>query len=227
LTNRDIWDRSVKQDLSGIAENSLKNLNQDIRVLPAEKLQYLDYILTNIQGIQIKIANDTFQINAEPWIASVPIRESYKSVYDKFENLKNAFGQLSKISFQDVHVYLQNKDTISATLDRISSALDSIKTIFQSKDYTILRAEKFKKSIDSVQVLVTKVAELFRLMQTVADEKMGNTYRVLNSFDLFEYIGGSLPDSAFASTKLKDDYDKDFKSFKSYALFLLLLRCLR
>lgn len=223
LTNKDIWDKSVRKDLLDIAGNSLNIINKDISVLPIEKMRYIEYLLTNIQGIEIQIGSDTFPINAQPLLKSDQIKQSYKSVYDKFENLQNAFAQLSKMSFQEIHVFVQNKDTLNATLDTLSLSLDSIGSIFHSKDYTILNADRFRKTIDSMQVLVRIVSELFKLVQIIADEKMGNTYRVLNSFDLLEYVAMKLPDSAFASSKLRDDYNNSFKRFKSYALFFAQL----
>ena len=223
LTNRDIWDNSIKQDLSDIAANFINLINQECKIIPLSEAENIDFILRNISNTKIRIDSATYPLNAEPIISSKKVRAVYESIFSKFQELANDTNNIKIFLSSDIKSLINNKDNISTYIkEKIKSFVD-IESIYKSEEYEIIGLNNLQSSISNLKTVLLTIQELYDFLLVVADTNKHNTYRVLNSFKIIEYLANKFPDSTFKSKKIKENFDKYFNEFKLYALFFAQL----
>ncbi len=223
LTNKDIWDNSIKKDLSQVAENFFKTINEESKVLPVGERGYIDLLLEQVQGVEIKIGNDTYQLNAQPLIRNKNVKFIYNSIYSKFDELKNVGAKIKNLASNNIKSIIDNKDSIHTKIKEVIASIDNLESIYNSKDFELIGIEEFQSTLDKLKSTLNDISELYGLAQVVMDTSKSNTYRVLSSFKIIEYIAEKLPDGTFSSPKIKKKYEQYFNNFKLYALFFAQL----
>lgn len=219
LTNKDIWNFSVKNDLTQITENFFKIINEKSKALPADELAFIDSLLTWIQGVEIKIGDNIYPLNAQPISLNSNERIQYNFVFNKFEKFISTAGRIRNISFDDLKSFVQNRDQVIIQIDSIVTSMKEIITIISSSEYTLLNTDRFNSSVLRQTNLFIDIKELINLVKIVSDTSYTNTYRVINSFEIIEYIAEKLLGDAFNSTEVNKNYKEFFENFKTYALF--------
>ena len=216
LTNRDVWDKSIKNDLSKIVEHSFGILNRKTGVLPVDKMQYIDYVLTNIQGVSLNIDGKSYPLNQMAINLPQEHKNIYNHIYTKFEILSRNLESIKSFSLLTINTNI-------GALDSIQNTLIELGGILNNKYYSLGNADGLKKSIDSLTNLVSSINEIAEYVRIISDENQKNTYRALNVFNMIEYVATNLPNESFISDNFKDVYDEYFDGFKSFALFFTQL----